>query len=112
MPRRQAQDLRNPLREGPIPMPRPLNIIDLAITDEVSNDAAEVARRLDQAADLVEEFAADSALDALDALLAAASGPAALEKTRRLAAEVSQQSEILHSEVERFLAVSAGQRPN
>jgi hypothetical protein len=93
-------------------MPRPLNIIDLAITDDVSNDAAEVARRLDEAADLVEEFAASTALDAMDALLAAASGPAALAETRRLAQETSQQTEILQSEVERFLAVSSGQRPN
>jgi hypothetical protein len=93
-------------------MPRPLNIIDLAITDDVSNDAAEVARRLDEAADLVEEFAANTALDAMDALLAAASGPAALAETRRLAQETSQQTEILQSEVERFLAVSSGQRPN
>jgi len=93
-------------------MPRLLNIIDLAITDDVSNDAAEVARRLDEAADLVEEFAASTALDAMDALLAAASGPAALAETRRLAQETSQQTEILQSEVERFLAVSSGQRPN
>jgi len=93
-------------------MTRPLNIIDLAITDDVSNDAAEVARRLDQAADLVEEFAADTALDAMDALLAAVSGPAALEVTRRLAQETSQQTEILQSEVERFLAVSSGRRTN
>jgi hypothetical protein len=93
-------------------MPRPLDIIDLAITDDVSNDAAEVARRLDEAADLVEEFAASTALDAMDALLAAASGPAALAETRRLAQETSQQTEILQSEVERFLAVSSGQRPN
>jgi hypothetical protein len=93
-------------------MPRPLNIIDLAITDDVSSDAAEVARRLDQAADLVEEFAASTALDAMDALLAAVSGPAALAETRRLAEETSQQTEILQSEVERFLAVSAGKRPN
>ena len=57
-------------------MQRPLNIIDLAITEDVSNDAAEVARRLDQAADLVEEFAADSALNALDGLLALAAAPA------------------------------------
>lgn len=93
-------------------MTRPLNIIDLAITDDVSNDAAEVARRLDQAADLVEEFAADTALDAMDALLAAVSGPAALAESRRLARETSEQTEILQSEVERFLAVSSGKRTN
>ncbi|MGF1628499.1 MAG: hypothetical protein ACFCUT_03435 [Kiloniellaceae bacterium] len=95
-------------------MQRPLNIIDLAITEDVSNDAAEVARRLDQAADLVEDFAADTTLNALDSLLslAAMPGRAALEGTRHLAAEMVQQAEILHSEVERFLAVSAGQRPN
>jgi hypothetical protein len=95
-------------------MQRPLNIIDLAITEEVSKDAAEVARRLDQAADLIEDFAADASLNALDGLLALSAGPgtAALEGARRLAAETSQQTEILHSEIERFLAVSAGRRPN
>ena len=96
-------------------MQRPLNIIDLAITDEVSPDAAEVARRLDKAANLVEDFAADASLNALDGLLAFATGPgaaAALEGSIRLAAETSQQTEILHSEIERFLAVSAGRRPN
>lgn len=99
-------------------MPRPLNIIDLAITEEVSNDAAEVARRLDQAADLVEEFAEESALGALDSLLAAATAPqngavtGAADKLCQLAGDVTDQTEILHSEIERFLAVSAGQRPN
>lgn len=95
-------------------MQRPLNIIDLAITDEVSADAAEVARRLDKAADLVEDFAADAALDALDELLALTAGPGRADPAavRDLAADMSQQTEILHSEVERFLAVSAGRRPN
>jgi len=95
-------------------MQRPLNIIDLAITEDVSGDAAEVARRLDKAADLVEDFAADTALNALDGLVALAAVPprAALEGSRQLAAEMSQQTEILHSEIERFLAVSAGRRPN
>ncbi|MGD1880564.1 MAG: hypothetical protein ACFB13_24075 [Kiloniellaceae bacterium] len=94
-------------------MSRPLNIIDLAITDEVSNDAAEVARRLDQAADLVETFAEESALGALDALLAAAAAPVnGAREALRLAADMSQQTEIVHSEIERFLAVSAGQLTN
>ena len=94
-------------------MSRPLNIIDLAITHEVSNDAAEVARRLDQAADLVETFAEESALGALDALLAAAAAPlSGAREAHRLAAEMSQQTEIVHSEIERFLAVSAGQLTN
>jgi len=95
-------------------MQRPLNIIDLAITEEVSQDAAEVARRLDQAADLVEEFAADSALNTLDGLLALAAAPAGapIEAACHLAADMSQQTEILHSEIERFLAVSSGQRTN
>jgi hypothetical protein len=95
-------------------MLRPLNIIDLAITEDMSNDAAEVARRLDQAADLVEDFAADTTLNALDSLLAltAVTGLGAIEGARHLAADMVQQSDILHSEVERFLAVSAGQRPN
>ncbi len=94
-------------------MPRPLNIIELAITEDVSNDAAEVARRLDEAADVVEDFATQSALGALENLLAAgAPGKDKLDAVRQLAAEMSDQTEILHSEIERFLAVSAGQRPN
>ncbi len=95
-------------------MPRPLNIIELAITEDVSNDAAEVARRLDEAADVVEDFATQSALGALENLLAAAGAPGKdkLDAVRQLAAEMSDQTEILHSEIERFLAVSAGQRPN
>ena len=95
-------------------MPRPLNIIELAITEDVSNDAAEVARRLDEAADVVEDFAAESALGALENLLAATGAPGKdkLDAVRQLATEMSDQTEILHSEIERFLAVSAGQRPN
>src|SRR3546814_18412517 len=62
-------------------MQRPLNIIDLAITEEVSQDAAEVARRLDKAADLVEDFAADAALNALDELVALAATPGAAVPT-------------------------------
>ncbi|MEQ8354691.1 MAG: hypothetical protein RH942_04070 [Kiloniellaceae bacterium] len=95
-------------------MPRPLNIIELAITEDVANDATEIARRLDEAAELVEGFAKDSAISALEALLAAADEPAgeAAEKARLLATEMSDQTEIMHSEIERFLAVSAGQRPN
>ena len=95
-------------------MPRPLNIIDLAITEDVSDDAAEVARRLDEAADIVEDFAAESAITTLESLLAAAGKPAkqAAEGVTQLAQDMSDQTEILHSEIERFLAVSAGQRPN
>src|SRR3546814_4687838 len=63
-------------------MQRPLNIIDLTITEEVSQDAAEVARRLDKAADLVEDFAADAALNALDELVALAATPGAAVPTR------------------------------
>jgi hypothetical protein len=96
-------------------MQRPLNIIDLAITEEVSEDAAEVARRLDLAADLVEEFAEESALGALSTLLAAAAtagGKKGAGEISQLADDTADQTEILHSEIERFLAVSAGQRPN
>src|SRR3546814_12825618 len=86
-------------------MQRPLNIIDLAITAAVSQDAAEVARRLDKAADLVEDFAADAALTALEELVALAATPGAvaptaapLEGTRRLAAAPSQPPETPHPE--------------
>ncbi|WP_299623865.1 hypothetical protein [Pelagibius sp.] len=95
-------------------MPLPLNIIDLAITDEISDDSAEVARRLDQAADLVEGFAEQSGLAALEGLLNAASkaetaGPtrALAEKALRISHEVTEQSGVLHCEVERFISVSS-----
>lgn len=95
-------------------MPRPLNIIDLAITEDVSDNAAEIARRLDQAAGIVEDFAEQSAVGTLDSLLSIAADPGAgaVAEAAQLATEMSEQTEILHSEIERFLAVSAGRRPN
>ena len=96
-------------------MPLPLNIIDLAITEEISGDSAEVARRLDKAADLVEGFAEQSGLDALDSLLKLTDQPgeeasalaAAADKAHQIATEVTDQSSILHCEVERFVSVSS-----
>ena len=96
-------------------MPLPLNIIDLAITEEISGDSAEVARRLDKAADLVEGFAEQSGLDALNSLLNLAEKPAedapalaaAAESARQIATEVTDQGSILHCEVERFVSVSS-----
>ena len=95
-------------------MPLPLNIIDLAITEEVSGDSAEVARRLGKAADLVEGFAEQSSLDALGSLLQRVEKPAkqggatsALEECRQIAADLTDQSAILHCEVERFISVSS-----
>ena len=95
-------------------MPRPLNIIELAITEDVAEDASEVARRLDQAADLVEEFSEESAIGALESLLSAAKQPPgiAAQAIRQLAGDMADQSEIMQSEVERFLAVSSGRLPN
>lgn len=100
-------------------MSLPLNIIDLAITEDVSGDLVEVARRLDKAADLVEGFAEQSGLDALNSLLTMVeqsrveqpgddgSSKALAEKTRQIATEMTDQSSILHCEVERFISVSS-----
>jgi len=44
--------------------------------------------------------------------MAATGNTGSLVEARRLAADMSQQTEIVHSEIERFLAVSAGQRTN
>ncbi|HIP79745.1 MAG TPA: hypothetical protein EYH07_14940 [Kiloniellaceae bacterium] len=94
-------------------MPLPLNIIDLAITEEISADTAEVARRLEQAAELVEGFAQQTGLEALDSLLimadeAASDGPTkdVVEEVRRIAGDIDDQSGILLCEVERFVSVS------
>ncbi|NIA70499.1 hypothetical protein HBA54_18035 [Pelagibius litoralis] len=95
-------------------MPTPLNIIDLAITEEISGDSAEVARRLDKAADLVEGFAEQSGLDALDQLLSIAEKTGVqgstidlVEAAQEVAKEVTGQSGVLHREVERFISVSS-----
>ena len=70
-----------------------------APTDEVSQ--AEIDRRLEQAAALVEDFAETAALPALDACLAAAAG--APPPLAPLAEELCQQTAMLQDEVERFL---------
>ncbi len=95
-------------------MSLPLNIIDLAITEDISDDSAEVARRLDKAADLVESFAEQSGIDALDSFLVMAdkldaegATVAVVEEALRIAQEVNDQSSILHCEVERFTSVSS-----
>ncbi|WP_422365579.1 hypothetical protein [Pelagibius sp.] len=95
-------------------MSTPLNIIDLAITEDISGDSAEVARRLDKAADLVQDFAEQSGLDALDRLLTMAEKTEnadttleMVEETQRISEEVTEQSSVLHGEVERFISVSA-----
>ncbi len=94
-------------------MSLPLNIIDLAITEDISDDSAEVARRLDKAADLVESFAEQSGLDALESFLVMAdklkaegASIAVVEEALQIAQEMTDQSSILHCEVERFTSVS------
>lgn len=62
---------------------------------------AEIDRRLEQAAALVEDFAETAALPALDACLAAAAG--APPPLAPLAEELCQQTAMLQDEVERFL---------
>ena len=94
-------------------MSTPLNIIDLAITEDISGDSAEVARRFDKAADLVQDFAEQSGLDALDRLLTVAEKTESadttlemVEETQRISQEVTEQSSVLHGEVERFISIS------
>jgi hypothetical protein len=62
---------------------------------------AEIDRRLQRAAALVEDFADTTALTALDACLAAARGPGALPA--RLADDLCKQTALLQDEIERFL---------
>ena len=74
-----------------------------APTDEVSQ--AEIDRRLERAAGLVEDFAEATALPALEACLAAAAGkdgPGGAPLTP-LAETLCQQTAVLQDEIERFL---------
>ena len=88
-------------------MVSPSNTLDLAfaIEDETA-DAAEVIAR---AAEIVEGFAANSAVQALDALIAITEldslGEAALS-AQGIAQQTLHQSNVLHQELGRFLATT------
>ncbi|MFQ5775232.1 MAG: hypothetical protein ACE5GS_11995 [Kiloniellaceae bacterium] len=89
-------------------MSLPSNIPELAVPQTAPADAQEFARCLENAADLVQRFAAQNAPAALNALLAATDGvPGAdAERALALAQGVTRQAETLHGEVERFLALA------
>ena len=86
-------------------MASPEGILDLVWAEE--NSAGEVTEsvRLDQAANVVEDFVQENSLAALDALLDAAQqgGLAGTETALATAAEINAQTDMLASEVRRFL---------
>ena len=71
------------------------------------DDAAEVSRCLERAAELVEAFARRGAIGALDSLIAAASNGAEpkLAPIRESAQVMVQQARTLEAEVGRFLSL-------
>ena len=90
-------------------MAAPLNIPELEIPQEAPANAVEQAKRLENAAKMVDGFAQKCAPDALDALLAACNAESpgeAAEQARASAAAVTAQAETLLAEVERFMALT------
>lgn len=87
-------------------MSQPSNIPDLQVPETAPADAQEFARCLENAADMVQEFAEYCAPTALEALLGAAeTEDGGLERARGLADNVTKQAETLYAEVERFLSL-------
>ncbi len=77
-------------------------------SDAAADDAAEVTRCLEEAARMVQDFAGAGAPATLVALIAAAEespGPSA-EGALGLAKTVTEQTQTLYAEVERFLATT------
>ncbi len=88
----------------------PSDVPELATPSEAAADEAEVARCLEEAARMVQNFADAGGAAALVALLATAEedpGPAA-ERALGLAKTVTAQTETLHDEVTRFLTTTKG----
>ncbi len=89
-------------------MSLPSDVPELATPSEAAADEAEVARCLEEAARMVQNFADAGGPAALVALLATAEqdpGPAA-EQALGLAKTVTQQTETRYGEVARFLSTT------
>ncbi len=86
----------------------PDDVPELAIPSEAPADEAEASRCLEEAARMVQDFAAAGAPAALTALLPAAEEPPSrgVEQALSLAKTVTQQTRTLHDEVARFLATT------
>jgi hypothetical protein len=89
-------------------MPSPRDVPELANPTESAADAADAARCLEEAARMVQDFAAAGAPAALAALLASAEDDpgASVEQMLGLARTVTEQAETLHGEVTRFLTTT------
>ena len=88
-------------------MSLPSDVPELATPSEAAADEAEVARCLEEAARMVQNFADAGGTAALVALLATAEDPGpAAERALGLAKTVTKQTGTLHGEVERFLTTT------
>ena len=92
--------------DGHEAMSVPSNIPELAVPDKAAADAAEFERCLEHAAEMVQNFADDSAPSVLDALLSLGEQGARQDAQRalRMARGVTKQAKVLHTEVDRFLS--------
>ncbi len=90
-------------------MSLPSNVPELAVPQTDAADEAEISRCLDGAAELVQDFADLGAINALDALLAAADDTiaAGTDSARQVAAIALQQTTTLYEEVGRFLSMTS-----
>ncbi len=89
-------------------MSMPSDVPELAIPQDAAVDEAEAARYLEEAARMVQEFAAAGGPGALNALLAISQeAPAvAAERALQLATTMTAQTTTMHGEVARFLSVT------
>ncbi len=91
-------------------MSLPSDVPELATPSQAAADEAEMARCLEEAARMVQNFADAGGQAALVAVLATAvedPGPAA-KRALGLAKTMTKQTEILHGEVVRFLTTTKG----
>ncbi len=90
-------------------MSLPSDVPELATPSQAAADEAEVARCLEEAARMVQNFADAGGTAALVTLLAIAEDPGpAAERALGLAKTVTKQTETLHGEVARFLTTTKG----
>jgi|GEM_PF-5382569 len=89
-------------------MTLPNEILHLIRAETPAMDAAEVAEITSRAAELVDNFVHQEAGLTLDKLLGLAAEPTEndLEMAQTLAADATQQTQVLETEVARFLSLS------
>jgi hypothetical protein len=86
-----------------------ISLADLTVANDGPVDQVEYARRTAMAAKVLDEFASQTAVPALESLLsfAASDTPADLAQARAQADQVTRQAGMLLAEVDRFTAMAS-----